>query len=357
MDNRSDSMSKKLVDILKSAGKHVEVYRTPDGTEVLAMPYGGRVLAVFAPGSDENFYWTNTALESAESAKEYFNDGQFHHTGGDRTWLSPEIDFFFPKYPDMTVYDQPRTLDPGNFQVVKNESDFQLVNEFTVHSNRSNNDIKLKMTKSLGPALNPLRYEKDADDLTDMDYAGYALFGSLQVMNPNNVGKDLVGLWNLVQMPHGGDLIVPTYCKTEPKIYFGDITSDDLIVSDNLIRYRMRAKGEHKLGIRAVATTGRVGYIYKSGDNWALIIRNFICNPSGEYVDVPWQEQEYLGYSTQACNVNSGLGQFSELEYHIPAIGPSIGRIKCDDAAQVWAYRGPQEKVKRVAQILLSTNA
>ncbi len=48
-----------------------------------------------------------------------------------------------------------------------------------------------------------------------------------------------------------------------------------------------------------------------------------------------------LGYSTQACNVNSRLGQFSELEYHIPAIGGRTGRLHCDDAAQVWAFRKP----------------
>ena len=35
----------------------------------------------------------------------------------------------------------------------------------------------------------------------------------------------------------------------------------------------------------------------------------------------PWNDLGDFGYSTQACNVNSNLGEFSELEYHIP--GPS----------------------------------
>jgi hypothetical protein len=85
-----------------------------------------------------------------------------------------------------------------------------------------------------------------------------------------------------------------------------------------------------------------------------LIVRNFVVNPSGEYVDVPWRDPDDLGYSTQACNVNSALGAFSELEYHIPAIGGKTGRARCDDAAQVWAFCGPEEAIRAVAHCLLS---
>ena len=95
------------------------------------------------------------------------------------------------------------------------------------------------------------------------------------------------GLWNLVQMPHGGELLVPTFGRTKPIIVFGDIPSDDLVNEDHLIRYKMRQQGEHKIAIRATATTGRVGYIYQADGKWSLIIRSFIVNPSGEYIDVP----------------------------------------------------------------------
>ena len=89
----------------------------------------------------------------------------------------------------------------------------------------------------------------------------------------------------------------------------------------------MRAAGEHKIAIRALATTGRIGYRYPAADGrWALIVRNVFVNPSGDYVDVPWSDAQDLGYAVQACNVHSALGSFSELEYHVPAIGPGTGR-------------------------------
>jgi hypothetical protein len=61
-------MSEDLIGILRSVGKPTESYHSPDGSHVLILPYGGRVLGLFAPGSSENFYWTHPALGSFESA-------------------------------------------------------------------------------------------------------------------------------------------------------------------------------------------------------------------------------------------------------------------------------------------------
>ena len=164
-----------------------------------------------------------------------------------------------------------------------------------------------------------------------------------------------MGLWNLLQLPHGGDLLIPTHGRTQPRIYFGTIAHDDLIVGDHLVRYRMRAPGEQKIGIRAVAATGRLAYRHRTEDGqWELVIRNVFVNPSGAYVDVPWDGPAELGDALQACNVNSGLGRFSELEYHVPAIGPATGRSIVEDASQVWAYRGTREQIDEVTGALVT---
>jgi hypothetical protein len=157
-------------------------------------------------------------------------------------------------------------------------------------------------------------------------------------------------------MPHQGDLFIPTYSRTEPRIYFGlvDTPSDELAVSDRLVRFKMRATGEHKIGLRAAVTTGRIGYIYPTRSEHALIVRNFSVNPSGEYADVPWTEPEDRGYSTQACSVNSRWGMFSEMEYHVPAIGGGTGLRHIEDRSQLWAFRGSREDIVKIAQTLLS---
>ncbi len=350
-------MKDRLIANLKGVGKPTESYECPDGSTVLILPHGGRVLGLFAPGSGENFYWTHPALDSIETARAFYAGDEWQNSGGDRTWLAPEVDVFFPNFPDTDKYWQPRELDPGHYEVVRSGSGIHLVNRLSCPLSRLGQSVDVEITKSVSPAPNPLRYERDAAHLRSLDYAGYTQHTSLVLTDRSPRVPARVGLWNLVQMAHSGELLVPTYSRMQPRVCFGSIAAQDLIVGDRLVRYRMRAAGEHKIAIRAVATTGRVGYIRAGGARSTLIVRNFFVNPSGEYVDVPWTDTDDLGYSTQACNVNSHLGCFSELEYHIPAVGQGTGRTHCDDWAQVWAFRGPSEAILAVARILLSPDA
>lgn len=343
----------KLKEVLAGVQKPVEMYRSPDGTELMILPYGGRLLGLFSPGSDENFYWTNSALGRVDTARAFYDSPQWQNSGGDRTWLAPEADVFFPNFPRLDRYVQPRQLDPGQYRVAKENGTIRLVNRLRLTLSRTHENVDLEISKSFGPAPNPMRYERNFQGADDLAYAGYTQSTTLTIQGADGVNRGPIGLWNLVQMPHEGELLVATYHRSEPRLIMGKIAPEDLTVGDHLIRYRMRATGEHKLSIRAVATTGRVGYLYKTGARWALIVRNFFVNPSGQYIDAPWDDTGYLGFSVQACNVKSGLGTFSELEYHIPAIGRGTGRASSSDTSVVWAFRGPQEKILCVARALL----
>jgi hypothetical protein len=348
-------MLQTLLATLKAVGKPCELFETADGTRLLVLPYGGRLLGVFAPGSDENFLWTNTALESPESARAYYASDDWQNSGGDRTWLAPEVDFFLPDYPKLDRYFQPRQLDPGNYQLVKTDNVPQLANHCSLRTSRTKNEVTLEIRKSFGTALNPLRHEPGLAN-SEVEYAGHSMRTSLRILDPKPEDAPLVGLWSLTQMPHQGELFIPTYRKSDPKVYFGltDTPVDEVTVKDTMVRFKMRAAGEHKIGVRAAATTGRVGYLYPSGNKSSLIIRNFVVNPSGEYADVPWTEPNDRGYSTQACSVNSKWGKFSELEYHVPGIGGETKLGYIEDESQLWAFRGAREKIKAIAHQLLS---
>jgi hypothetical protein len=344
-------MMKTLVQTLNAVGKATEIYESPDGSKVLILPYGGRILGLFGTKSHENFFWTNPVLASVESARAFYESDAWHNSGGDRTWLAPEADIFFPNFPKLDKYWQQRQLDPGNYRLEGIAEGPRLVNDLRLTLSRSQREMGLRMTKSVSPALNPLRYERLP---LDVEYAGYTLRTSLELSGADLICQDRVGLWNLLQLPHGGDMWIPTYSKSQPNLIMGSVAADDLAVGERLIQYKMRATGEDKIGIRAVATAGRVGYLYQTGDQPALVIRNFFVNPSGEYVDVPWNNAGDFGYSTQACNIKGNQGPFSELEYHSPAIGYGTGRTRCVDESQVWAFRGASAQIQLIAQTLLS---
>jgi len=352
-------MLSRLIQTLTDAGKATEVFSSPDGSTALILPYGARVLGLFAPQSEQNFFWTHPALDAVESAKAFYESNQWHNSGGDRTWIGPELDFFLPNYPDISFsgYTVPRQLDAGNFQLLREAGHVLLVNRLSLTASRSKATVELEVTKALGPACNPLRYEPGWKDMASVEYAGYTLHTTLRWLGSSGDGPLQAGLWNLLQLPHRGEQLVSTYRRASAKRYFGAPDPEDLSISEHLIRYRMHAPDVHKLGFRAVDMTGRVGYMYPAGDQTALVIRNFAVNPSGEYVDVPWTEPANRGFAGQACNVNDALGSFSELEYHVPAIGKGTGSERSDDVSQVWAYRGPQASVRAIAKSLLSAEA
>jgi hypothetical protein len=343
---------RKLTNILKRVGQPAKVAAYSDGTRLLVLPYGGRVLGLYTAKSELNFYWSSLALATAEGARKFFAADEWPNSGGDRTWIGPEVDFFLPDFPKTDCYCQQRALDPGHYQVVETGGGLQLVNRFTVHASRFKADLNLRITKSFAPAPNPLRHER-GPDLHGVAYAGYTQFTSLELLGRSRATPARAGLWNLVQMPHGGEMVIPTYSRAEPFRVFGTIPAADLLVQERAVRYRMRQVGAQKISLRAVAMCGRVGYTYRMDDQWSLIVRNFQVNPSGEYVDVPWTDPDRLGFAVQACNVNNELGAFSELEYHIPAIGHGTSGARCDDAAQVWAFRGTEPQMATARKILL----
>jgi len=348
-------MKRRLIDTLASVGKTTETWTSSDGSEVLVLPYGGRILGLFAPRSEQNFFWIHRALDSVDTARAFYQSAGWHNSGGDRTWLAPEVDFFFPKFPELGVYWEPRELDPGDYHMRREGGGLALTNRFSVRLSRYRCAVDLVIGKSLEPALNPLRHLDPALS-TQLGYAGYTLRTRLAFASGEAAAVH-ISLWNLLQLPHGGDLLIPTLSRATVKMYMGQIEGSDLSIADHLIRYKMRAPGKHKFGIQAPTAVGRVGYLHSAGEDSSLVVRNFAIDPSGEYVDVPWSETDSPGSVIEACNIDCNLGQYSELEYHAPAIGGPGGKSSGEDVCQVWAFRGPTEAVLAAARILISPDA
>src|ERR1035438_6572066 len=134
---RGSHTMQKLIGTLKAVGKATEIYESPDGSKIVILPYGGRILGLFAPQSEENFFWTNAALANVELARAFYESDDWHNSGGDRTWLAPEADVFFPNFPKLDKYFQPRQLDPGNYRMERTAEAPQLVNDLYLTLTRS----------------------------------------------------------------------------------------------------------------------------------------------------------------------------------------------------------------------------
>jgi hypothetical protein len=335
----------RLVEHLRQAGQAPESLTLENGATLLVLPHGGRTLGLYAPGDARNFLWTNPLLKEQASARDFFRRPGWPNSGGDRTWLAPEIDLFFPDFPSLDSYVQPPALDPGSYQVHRTSEEIRLAMDLVITPKSSGQPVQIRLAKTVRGSTNPL------SEIDGVQYAGFETHVALEALSPLSQS---IGQWQLLQMPHGGEMIIATYEAAVPLVVFGQPSSEHLRISDRAVLFRTDAEGDHKIGILARVCTGRIGYFYEVEGMFQLVVRNVFVNPSGAYVDASWADSSDRGYGIQACSINGVSGSFSELEYHAPAMTPE--RPFAQDNSQVWAYRGHREALSRVAAQLLGVS-
>lgn len=346
-------MNTPIIDILERQGKKTQTVQWDDGSRLLFLPYGGRLLGLFTETSDLNFFWVNAKLSDQQSAADVFVPNQWQNTGGERTWIAPELDIFFRDYPACQVHWEPPQLDASEYDFEKNDSRVVLSKQMEIYLARSSKQVRVSLKKEFTSAPNPLRLDWDfAEDFQDVSYAGYTQRTTL-CYKGDGVAPAL-GIWNLNQLPHGGTLIIPTWYPTNPLLLFGQIPSECLLSRPRSVVFQATIPGEHKIAVRAAASVGRLGYVYRQNETSALVVRNFFNNPSGDYVDVPKSSPDDFGYSVFAVSIDSDLGDFVEMEYHAPAIRADIGEVCTNDISQMWAFRGNHEMIQKIARLLLA---
>lgn len=343
--------------VLADVDKAPTPFTMSDGSRLLLLPYGARVLALATAKSDDNFFWTNPLLSEADTARRLFAEIGWHNTGGDRTWLAPELDIFFADA-TSTRYRQPLQLDMSNYSVERLAGGIQLSRSMALYLARSNREVDLRLTKWFGPAANPLRHERDLNRIIgSVDYAGYTQRVTLQSLGDTTTSPPRIGIWNLIQFPPGGRMIVPLYSPAIPQSCFGNLPTDRVVIGERLLQVDVNFPGTHKIAVKALALCGRAAYAYCQRDHWNLIVRNFSVDPSGDYVDVQRFDPDDFGYGFQMCRVDEPeFGSFCEMEYHAPALGTPPTPEQSEDVSQLWAFRGSREVINVIAHKLLGTN-
>ena len=338
-----------LHDNLSRAGKRLIPLALPNGARWLVLPENGRLLGLYPADDDANFLWTNPALASAESSKAYFARAGWCNPGGDRTWLAPEIELFIGDVKQaVETYAVQPALDPGHWMVESaTAAEVSLVNETRVRLHRQNRDVGVRLTKTYSVAPNPLR------DVAGLQVAGYTLVTTLEV-EPQPETSARLGIWNLLQLPQPGSMLIPTCAPARPHVVFGAPAAGELTVEPSLVRWNMAPPGKNaKISLKPQALTGRAGHLRETRGTYDLVVREFLVGAERDYVDALWEPPHEAGWAFQACCVRDGAECFNELEYHVPAATAVAGRQVSRDESRVWAFRGPKECVAMAARQLL----
>ena len=344
-----------LCSALDSAG-HPLIELWDQKGSVLILPYGARVLGLFSISSD-NFFWVNPMLVNPMDTKTFFSSTGWKNSGGDRTWIAPEINLFIKDSNDpWNSYEVPASIDPGDYAIQSNNGTLTMTNQAEITFHNLKKECKIEIKKIIRLAENPLCCEKDAPKIIqNVEYIGYEQHTSLRLLSIQEEGIRL-GIWNLIQLPASGHIIIPTLMKSQPHDYFEKTTSSHIHIAARHIRFFIDGRESHKIGVKATSLVGRIGYIRSTGNGKkSLLVRNFLINPSGKYIDTPWDSLEDFGYAIQCYNDNGELGNFGEMEYHTPAIGYETKMDSYEDQSQVWAFWGDGKSIDHICRYLLGT--
>src|SRR5690349_19691148 len=113
----STSSRAALAATLAAAGHPLLELSAPGQGALLVLPFGGRVLGLFADESESgNFLWANPALAAPDTAHAFLTQNASPHTGGDRIWISPEYETHVGDLADpWNTYAPAFAVDPGQY--------------------------------------------------------------------------------------------------------------------------------------------------------------------------------------------------------------------------------------------------
>jgi hypothetical protein len=325
-----------------------------DGGRAVIWERGSRVIELVAPHRIENALWSNlSAIERDE-----------WNSGGDRTWISPEIEFFIQANKEHAV---PAQLDPGNYKL-RISPDLKTVltsQSCVLHHQSGDFDVNLHISKEHTLIPNPFAMNRFPLNLPSsyIYYVGYQcetrltvnptqhLIGDAYTRNSSSVlpMAYYCNLWNIMQVPAGGTALIPTSYKASPLVMFKDHGEIDIHVQRRFVTIPYKGINKFKVSFNSLESKGRFGYLLRLNEHESsLLVRQFQVNPSAIYPDFPQNCKDYIGSCMQFFFDGGQWGHFGELEYHTPAI-PIAMTSSYSDISQVYYFVGNSDKISEIA--------
>jgi len=322
------------------------------GVTILVSELGGRVFGPFLTAESDSLLWVNPDFSSPQAFEKLVREGW--NLGGERLWIAPEIQYLVR---DRTDYFGslfiPADMDPGRWKMdVVSPALCRLGKDLSLEAfNLAGGTKHLHLETEIRPAANPLRHLAEYAGLMEgIVYAGHQQTVSLAETALDDI---LSGVWNLLQLPPGGDLIIPCTPGVDPTLYKG-VTDGLQEITGNHVRLRLTARQMYKTGYNAAHHFGRMGYVRRLADGrLSLLVRNFPNHPSSEYPEEPPDQPGRRGDSIYIYNDDGQFGDFGEMECSAQTIGGLTGRSSASDTLSLWLFVGSPEAVRRIGMVML----
>lgn len=321
-----------------------------DSGGLLVTCRGARMLGIFLRDTQENLLWVSAALRSSESARAFLAAGEWN-LGGDRCWLSPELELHFrnAQAPSHENYFVPAAVDPGNYICTRqSDSAVILAAEGEVANLLHGAPFRFTTARTISLAPPPVATE-------GVSYVGYVLSSDLRIVTPDRDDAQY-GLWQLMQVPTGGRIFIPVRRPPELVDYFQTNVARHCTVVPGHVEFPVTGTEKQKLGLRSVDTGGTMGYYRITSAGVAtLIVRQAVSFAGATHADYPAHQPTRRDIALQFYNDASGPESFGEMEYHSPA-ARTANLFQVRDVSRTWCYAGTPERVQAVGRELLGVD-
>ena len=283
---------------------------------------GGRISGLFpAPGL--NVLWSNPRFEPGPG---------WPNPGGDRVWISPESELFFPdRERGWAAYTVPASIDPGNYSARETPEGVVMTNAGEAEFFGAGIRFPFRLKQEIR------RLDDPGEEMPEgVSFAGYRKHVTLEVSGTFPEGLR-PAIWNLAQFAPGSVLSVP---GRRFRRYFGEPGCQ---IGEDGLEMPLPARGQSfKIGIEGGASSGRMFCTNFCAPRPWFVMRLF--HPAAECCDRPW------GGGAACCQQifcdNGDAGGFGELEHHSEPV-PCSGGVT-EDVSRTMAFAGPLEKLEKL---------
>jgi hypothetical protein len=303
--------------------------------QVLVTPFGGRVLGLF-PEPNVNAFWVSPALEDLTATKRLLAEPDWINVGGDRTWVSPEVETHIADParmpPEIIV---PKAIDPGSYRVTAaSDTSVTLSGDVELFFHRAGAPVRLALTKTVTLLAPPALVD-------GVRGAGYSLELTLRATAPLPATAR-PALWDLVQVSGGGTIILPTRDGAVPRTFSGQPVWTR---NGNRLHCSVGGGRSFKFAIHAGDCRGAMACLNVAATPALLVARTFDVLDPSRYTDVPCADLQATGYVQQVYVDDGALGGFGELEHHSAALMP--GEKVVTDHSRTWAFTGSPSALRQ----------
>jgi hypothetical protein len=248
----------------------------------------------------------------------------------------------------------PTQIDPGAYKLSwSGEGEIRLAENLALQTYNTTSTTKhLSISRTVRKAENPLRYLQNCEDL--MSHVVFAGYEHILAISEKKRDAIMSEIWTLTQLKPGGTLTICCLPGAKHTDYYDPVPADLQTIEPHHIHVKITGSCRFKVGYKAAAVVGRVGYALKWVDSqWCLIIRNFFVNPSSTYCEEPHHSPHCQGHAIHVYNDGGPLGGFGELECNGQTIGGETGLSAMKDSMFLWVFCGDRERISKISSQLL----